>query len=235
MILLTILTSFVALICTIPNARAEEITTTSTTKGLSVISQVAGFDPTKYHTVPTLAAVGPNFGNLPTENIRYTLDSNLSHIEILETYSGNHLQIIDVLQNSGSLQPVTAPLTSVGMAENFLLRYQAYTANSFYGQLASMLNEADSTKNSTVIIGNIKLDVTIIAGNFSLENMITFTWYYTAGGINTLDKCVSLSYKDGLFKGFIDTWDLRKIGSTTINLSENQAINIAMQNAKNYS
>ncbi len=41
-------------------------------------------------------------------------------------------------------------------------------------------------------------------------------------------------YRDGFLKTFIDTWDLHKIGSTKISLSERQAENIAMESAKTY-
>ena len=225
-----ILVISIAFLAAIPYANTKEITDNSTAKGLAIINQVAGFNLTKYKVTPTLAASDQTLGNSQTENIRYALDNSKSHIEILETFTGNHLQMIDVLENHGSVQMPTSPFFAMVMAKDFLLKYQNYSINSFYGQLSSMLNrEVDPTKNSTTTIGNIKFDITTTSGNST-----TFTWSYTSGGINTLDKCVSLGYKEGFLKHFIDTWDLHKIGSTTVNLSEQQAEEIAMKNAKTY-
>ena len=86
----------------------------------------------------------------------------------------------------------------------------------------------------TILEENTRLDATITSGETPIENMIVFTWSYEANGINTLDKCVSIGYQDGLLKYFMDTWDLRKVGSTTVNLSEKQAEDIAMKNVKTY-
>ena len=49
------------------------------------------------------------------------------------------------------------------------------------------------------------------------------------------DKCVALRYINGFLKYFVDNWDLYKIGSTSVNLSEKEAMDIAMARAKNYS
>jgi hypothetical protein len=230
-ILLTILIISSAYTIMVPSAHAEVTTDNSTAKGLTILNQVAGFDLTRYNATPTLAVNGTTLGTLPAENIRYTLENNKSHIEILETFTNGNLQMIDVLENSGSFYMTTSPVAIVGMAKAFLLNYQAYSTNSFYGDLSSMLNKADATKNSTTTVGNIKFDITTTSGDSAMGNSTTFTWSYISSGINDEGKCVSLGYKDGFLKDFIDTWNLYKIGSTTVNLSEQQAVDIAMKNA----
>jgi hypothetical protein len=216
----------------IPNVHAAEITNQE--KGLSILSDVVGLDQTKYNATPTLKVNGPTLGALPTENIRYALESTRGHVEILQKFTNGHLQMIDVLENSDPFQMTTSPAALVGMAKAFLLNYQAYSANSFYGQLSSMLNKADATKNSTTIVGNIKFDITTTSGNSPLGDSTQFTWSYTSKGITVTGKCVSLGYKDGFLKVFIDTWNLYPIGSTTVNLSEKQAEEIAMKNARTF-
>lgn len=216
----------------IPNVHAAEITNQQ--KGLSILSNVVGLDLTKYNATTTLKVNGPTLGTLPTENIRYTLESTRNHVEILEKFTNGHLQIIDVLENSGPFQRTHSPAAVAWMARTFLLNYQSYSANSFYGRLALMLNKADATKNSTTIVGNIKFDITTTSGNSDMGNSTTFTWTYTSNGIAATSKCVSLGYKDGFLRDFIDTWRLHKIGSTTVNLSEKQAEEIAMKNARTF-
>jgi hypothetical protein len=233
-ILLMVLTISSAYASTVPDVHAEVLATGTTAKGLTIIDQVAGFNLTRYDATPTLKTKGPNLGKLPTENIQYTLKSNNSQVKILEKFTNGHLQIIDVLENSRSFHMTPPPTALVGMAKTFLLNYQTYSANSFYGQLASMLNKADATKNSTTIVGNIKFDITATSGNSPMGNSTIFTWSYISNGIIATSKCVSLGYKDGFLKDFIDNWNLYKIGSTTVTLSEKQAEDIAMKNAVNY-
>jgi hypothetical protein len=230
-ILLTILIISSAYTIIVPIAHAEVITDNSTAEGLTIINQVAGFDLTKYNVTSKLTVNGPTLDVLPTENVRYTLKAPGSTIELLDTFTNGSLRMMDVLENTGSPN-ITSSV--VGMAKAFLLNYQEYSGNSFYGQLASMLNQADPLKNSTTIVGNIKFDITVISGSSPLEKSATFTWSYTANGVDAKYKCVSLGYKDGFLKVFIDTWNFYNIGSTTVNISEEQAQDIAMKSAKTY-
>jgi hypothetical protein len=233
-----VLLSYSAYVSLMPSANAAEATTAKA-KGLTVISQVVGVDLTKYNATPTLDVNGPYFGGLPTKNIRYTLAGNGSHIEMLDTFTDGSLQMIDVLENSGSPYMNTSAANVAGMAKTFLLNYKSYSANTFYGQLASMLN-ADPfkntfAKNSTTTAGNLKFDITTTSGNSPMVNSTTFAWSYTSNGVDAACKCVSLGYKNGFLKSFINNWNLYPIGSTTVNLSQQEAEAIAMQKAKAYS
>ena len=240
-ILLTILLISSAYAITVPSAHAQAVAT-SEAKGLTIINQVAGINLTIYHATPTLDVAGSYLGVLPTENIRYTLTGFGGTIEIQDTFTNGSLQIMDVLENTPSPLMNTLHTSSalrvnesyvlVEMAKAFLNNYKSYSANSLYGQLASTLNNANPTKNSTTTIGNINFNINTISGNSTVGNSTTFTWSYTFNGVNADCKCVSLTYENGYLQSFIDTWKLYPIGSTTVNLSEQQAENIAMQNAK---
>ena len=240
-ILLTILLISSAYAITVPSAHAQAVAT-SEEKGLTILSLAAGVNLAIYKATPTLDVAGSYLGVLPTENIRYTLTGFGGTIEIQDTFTNGSLQIMDVLENTPSPLIPALPASSalrvnesyalVERAKIFLNNYQSYSANSFYGQLASTLNNANPTKNSTTTIGNINFNINTISGNSALGNSTTFTWSYTFNGVNADCKCVSLTYENGYLKSFIDTWKLYPIGSTTVNLSEQQAENIAMQNAK---
>jgi hypothetical protein len=229
----------------IPNAQAEVIT--STEKGLNIINQVTGFNLTKYNANITLDAAGSYLDILPTENIRYALTGLGNTIEIQDTFVNGKLLMMTVLEDSRQSQIITLPkeiatkininmsYVLVQMAKSYLLNYRNYSANSFYGQLASTLTTADPAKNSTEIIGNIKFETKTIIENSTLDNSTTFTWSYIANGVEARCKSVSLSYKNGFLYRFFDSWDLYPVGSTIINLSKQQAENIAMEKAKAYS
>jgi len=232
-VLAIILLSSCVYMSLIPNVHAAEIT--PTTKGLTIINQVVGVDLTRYNATSTLDVSGSYLNELPNENVRYTLSSNVSKIDIQDTFTNGNLQMIDVLENSGSPYITTSTANVTAMARAFLLNYQGYSAKLLYGLLASTLNQADSTVNSTTIVGNVKFVITTISENSSLGNSTTFTWSYTANGVDAAYKCVSLSYKNGFLKDFVDTWNLYPIGSTNVSISKQEAEDIAMQNAKTYS
>ena len=123
----------------------------------------------------------------------------------------------------------TLTANDVAMAHNFLANYQTQTRNGLYGEFNSILSKVDAVKNSSTTVGNIKLDIT------TLEKDTTFQWKYVANGIEAPDKCVALRYTNGFLNYFINDWNLYKVGSTEINLTEKDAINIAIDKAKNYS
>lgn len=238
---LLILLTFSFYACLIPSAHAEKAS--SAEKGLNIINQVAGFDLEKYEATTTLNVAGSYRNVLPTETIRYTLEGLGNTIEIQSTFTNGSLQIMNVLEDSRSAKMLTLPaavrLTAsyvmIQMAKAFLLNYQRYSSNSFYGKLASTLNNADITKNSTTTVGNLDFKINTISEDDATENSVTFTWSFTFNGIDAQCKCVSLYYKNGFFKSFIDTWNLYPIGSATVAVSKQQAELIAMQNARTYS
>jgi hypothetical protein len=120
-------------------------------------------------------------------------------------------------------------LDELTTAKNFLNDYAIYSGKAFYDELASMLNAVEPDQNLTKTSGNIKLEVT------SLADSKTYRWTYSVDGFEAPDKCVAIRYKDGFLKYFADTWELYQVGNTNVNLSEKEAINIAMENAKSAS
>jgi hypothetical protein len=108
--------------------------------------------------------------------------------------------------------------------------YQAFTGDSFYGTLGSMLDSVSGEVDYTQTLGNVKFDL-FIDDTSSYE---TFGWTYTYNGINAIPKGVFLSYQNGFLTMFMDNWNLYKIGSTVVNLSEEEAKSIAVNASKKY-
>lgn len=214
-----------------PNATAAEITTQQ--KGLTTLSDVINIDTAKYTINTKQYPQESYFGVLPKETIRYDLYTNGSKLEALYTFVNGKLLMVDVLENHGSPR-LTKTVNGVSeMAKDFLNNYQAYSKNPLYGELRSMLVDIDPNKNLTKTIGNTKFEVNTLQGNFT--DRCVFRWTYTFNGIEAPDKVVALGYKNGFLNYFFDSWDLYKIGSTEVNISEEYAINIGMARARNYS
>lgn len=147
---------------------------------------------------------------------------------MLCTFAHGNLRTIIVLENKGVPQ-VTKPVSgNREMAKDFLKNYQRYTEDSFYGGLGSMLDTVSFDTNQTIALGNVKLEAT------ATEDTATFRWTYIFNGIEAPSKCIALGYKNGFLRYFIDNWDLYTIGNTSVNLSENDAVNMAMDSASSF-
>jgi len=211
-------------------------------KGLPILNNVLSLDIAKYTTTSKEGPQDSYLDVLPQENVHYTLESDSSKLDMLCTFTNGNLRMLNVLESEGApflTKFITKPVQFgnvtlqvvdlVETAKGFLNDYQSYSEKSFYGELGSMLENVDAKENMTKTAGNVKLEVT------KSEDSTVFRWLYTANGIDAPSKCVVLGYKNGFFKYFIDNWDLYKIGSTSVNISEQEAIDIAMERARAFS
>ena len=213
----------------IPNASAAEVTTQQ--KGLSLLSSVVALDLSKYNTTPIAYPDDTYRDTLNRKNIQYALTSEGSNITLHYAFINEKLQMILVLDNQGTPRMKLTATSAVGMAQSFLNSYQIQTGDSLYGDMKTLLTKVDANKNTTAISGNIKLKVTTSQSGQDT----TFSWTYYCNGIEAPDKCIAIRYENGFLKYFVDNWDLYNIGNTKINLSEKEAIDIAMSHAKAYS
>ena len=213
---------------------------TTQEKGLTILNNVVGIDLTKY----TVASKEypqdyqtSYFGVVPQENVGYDLTSGESKLKMLYTFAYGNLQMIQVLESEGSpklVESASSP-NALEMAKYFLINYQTYTADSFFGELKSMLDNVDATKNATIKSGNVQLEVTAINDYITFNDYTNFKWTYTFNDAKASSKFVALGFKNGFLTAFVDNWRLYKIGSTTVNLSKEEAIDIALETAKSHS
>jgi hypothetical protein len=209
-----------------PNVQASEIIVEQ--KGQSLLSNLMGVDSSQYSGNAKEYPQDSYLGVIPEENIRYKLYAEASTIEVFATFVNGYLRILQVLDKSGApitTKSVTSPRE---MAIDFLENYRNYSGNAFYGELKSTLTSAELNRNITSTSGNVKLEVT------TSSDSETFRWTYQYNGIEAPDKCVVLGYKNGFLEYFIDNWALYKIGSTSVNISESQAIDIGMERAGSF-
>jgi hypothetical protein len=211
---------------TLPKAIASEIGNYCNQQDLG---SLVGIDTTKYATSIALSNNDSYKNALPATNVRYTLDSSESKIDTYITYVNNSITMIEIFSNQGSPHLTTTTNNITDQAQNFLTTYQAQTKNSLYGQLNAMIPK-DLSNNYSTTLGNINLTITA-----SSDKDTTLRWTYQNNGVSAPDKCVALRYQNGYLKYFVNNWDLYKVGSTEINLSEQEAIDIAMDAARKYS
>jgi hypothetical protein len=232
-ILLISLLTFSAYAFQISNVQASEATIQE--KSLSILSNVFGLDMTKYSV--TTKEYPPDtsasyFGVVPQENVAYFLTSEGSKLRIHFTFGNDNLQMIQVLEKEGrphSIVKASTDTNAIEMAKSFLTNYQTYTANKLFGDLKTTLNNLEFGKNTTKTIGTITLEMT------TYNDYTLFKWYYTSNDAKApYTKYIVMGFKDGFLTTFVDNWQFFNVGSTSINLSEEEAIVIALKTAKEY-
>ena len=114
-------------------------------------------------------------------------------------------------------------------AKDFLRRYSSYFNVSHCDKLTPLLDE----------IGTLDQDQLVVSQDASLrvklrEDGAYFEWICRVNDIEAPRKKVSFSFKNGLMRGFMDTWSVTTIGSTAITISEEKAKNMALNTAEAY-
>jgi hypothetical protein len=230
-IIVTILLSSSVYAALIHDVHAAEMTTRQ--KGLAALNNLVDLDLAKYAVTTEENGQYPrSLGTVFEETVLYDFTSANSKLKAFCTFANGNLQGMRVFENEGtpSLTKAMASVNDVERAQDFLSKYQAYTAKPIFGELKSTLNNVDAGKNVTKTFGDKILQVTAY-GDCTL-----FKWYYTANGVTApYTKVISIGFKDGFFTSFIDDWDRYSIGSTSVNLTKDEAVAIALDTARNHS
>jgi hypothetical protein len=227
LMLLVVSSAYAALI---PGVNGAEVTNQE--KGLSILNNVVGLDLSRYTVTAEEAqtdSTASYLGVIPQENVEYDLTSEGNKLNALYTFANGKLQMIQVLENEGSPHTTLSVSSARELAQGFLSNYQTYTKDSVYGELRSTLDNVDASKNATKTSGNTQLEVSAIDG------YTTFKWTYTFNGVIAPSKFVALGFNNSFLTAFVDYWQLYKIGSTRVRLSEKEAAAIALETAKDYS
>jgi len=115
--------------------------------------------------------------------------------------------------------------------KSFLEKYQAHT-HIDSSNLIAMLNNIDLTKSATITQENTKLVVS--PNSFWGIDQVNLRWTYTVGGVDYTALEINVNAA-----GFItyvgDDRALYTIGNTAINISIEQAVDIAIANVGSYS
>ena len=169
----------------------------ATDEVLAFLEEVVSIDVPKYTVTAFNSSVTyPNWlGGLPQLTGKYTLESETSKLDILFKFRNNTLSWCLVRNLEGQPHYTESPSANLrDVARDFLQKYQKYSYDSDLETMANMLESVDVTANSTKIVGNLKLIVTVTSFSSS------FDWRYTLNGTEYSRLCVS--FRDGHFYSF---------------------------------
>jgi hypothetical protein len=164
-------------------------------------------------------------------DILYHLNSTDNDLEIGFAFEKGIMTSCGINSLRGQVIVNKQYTNSLVATRDFLERYQEYTKIDS-NNLITMLNNVDTTKNSTVTTENIRLTVTN-GHNFG-EAYTSFVWRPVINGVEYAG--INLVFDTAC--NFISLGDVRTlytIGDTSINVSMEQAIDLALENLKYYS
>jgi len=165
------------------------------------------------------------------EILKYSLTYEGSKVDVTfrfrnTTLSSYYLHVIEGTPYYSQLQPTN----TLDAAKDLLERYQTYSGASHLETMRNMLETVDEIRNFETISGNVKLIISTEA------NAIKIQFVYTADNVDFQAKSVVLIFDNyGFLQQLSDDWSLYNVGSTEVNISKEEAINIAVEYAKNYS
>lgn len=215
-------------------AYAEQ--TTAQDKALDIVENVISVDLSKYtislkHDSTLDGVPLAKEDNREINTLLYTLSSEDSTVDvnfIIEKGVVVQCNIHPLYEQVITDRKYTNLLDAV---KGFLGRYQDYT--KIDSDLTAMLDNVDITKDSTTTVGNTKLRVS--SNSFwPGTDLKVFKWVYTVNGADYTSLQVSF-HKNGGIASIIDDRSLYTIGDTSINISREQAIDIALKNLPSYS
>jgi DNA-binding transcriptional ArsR family regulator len=205
---------------------AERVTT--------ILRDVVQLDISKYqitllsNTVETRA----DLGGLVEEILKYSLTSSSSKIDIALKFRNNHFALYEfsMLEGVPPFDPIfTQPQPSdiLEATRGIIDRYKSSTNDPYLDEMSMLLAAANETSNDQTL-GNTALRVTINGDNAEV------LLYYTAGGVDFTSKRLRLVFQNNILQELSDDWFFYEVDNTQVNVSQEQAIQIARNATKNF-
>jgi hypothetical protein len=199
-------------------------------QAFSFLEDVVKLDMTNYNARQVESSESPsNLSDSSELAIKYALVSAGSKIDALFSFRDTTLTWCKLYVLEGS--PLYAQELYAGNIEafkGFLERYQAYSNVSYVQDMLGVLNTVNETEAATVISGSVKFDF-----SFSGDEE-TVSWVQTVNGIEIGYNKVHVSFRNGFFESFTDSWNQYAVGSAEVNVSEEEAVQVAREFAERH-
>jgi DNA-binding transcriptional ArsR family regulator len=171
----------------------------------------------------------PELGGVAQEEKKYTLTSDESELDVDFRFRNQTLSryVLGVLEFA-PLYSEPQPTNVLDMADGLLQRYQHYTEAPYLTQMRAILETITEVEDLQTIQGNMKLAISTEGNDVKIQ------WIYTISGIDYQTKALSLTFDNGVLTELLDGWFLFSVGSTEVNISMDEAVEIAKSNAEDF-
>ena len=208
---------------------------TSSGKAMTMIRDVMQIDLPNYQATLLSDKVEQrlDLGGAIEEVMRYSLVNNQSRIELTLRFRNAHFSLLQVTQLEGLpnfplvyTQP--QPRDVVQACQGLFDRYRFALYDSYMDEVTKLLTSANESSNGQTL-GNTKLQIS------SYGDSADVLLLYTVNGMDFEAKSLHVVFQNHVVTEFSDDWFLYQIGSTQATISQDQAVLIAKNAAKNYS
>jgi len=207
---------------------------TATEKGMSIIRDVFQIDVTKYQTTLLSETVEArsDLAGVVEQVLKYSLTNRESKIDLVLRFRNNHFSLyqLSLIEGIPPFAPIYAqpqPTDILEATRGIIERYKSSTGEPYLEEMSRLLASANETATEQTL-GNIKLKMTVYGDN--AEVVLT----YTANGFDFSAKSLRLVFQQHNLQELSDDWFLYEVGDTQVNVSREQAIQIARDAAKNF-
>ncbi len=207
--------------------------TSSTTAAINFLQQVPQIETSHYQaTLESNTVDQPSdLGGILEQTMMYSLSSSDSKMDVYFRFRSGELSWYQIVMLNGSpIYSQTQPYNALDAAKGLLGRLATYENASYLENMSDTLSlVSGAMQNMQVTEGNVKLNVTMSGGTTQIVML------YTVNGVDFSPKCVSLTFSGSDLTDLIDDWYLFSVGSTTVNVSGSQAVQLALDAVKSYS
>ena len=206
----------------------------SAERAMTILRDVVQIDITKYQTTLLSDTVEnrSDLGGVVEEVLKYSLTRYGSKIDIVLRFRNNHFSLyqLSLLEGVPPYEPIYTQPQSTDILEatrDLIERYKSSTSDPYLEEISRLLASATEINNEQTL-GNTKLRVTINGDNAVVLLL------YTENGVDFAAKSLRLVFQKNVLQELSDDWFFYKIGSTQVNVSKEQAIQIARNAAKDF-
>ena len=172
-----------------------------------------------------------DLGGALEQIMRYSLTSSDSKMDVVFRFRNNQLSRYQIILLEGSpVYSQAQPFEVLDAAKGLLGRLAAYETTSYLSNMSSLLSLVNTpTQSIQITEGNLKLNVTASDGNAQILVV------YTENGVDFSPKSLSLVFDNHDLETLTDGWFLFTVGSTTVNVSSDRAVELAKNALNGYS
>jgi hypothetical protein len=199
---------------------------TNQEKALNFLSDVVGLDLAKYHVELKSNDV------LADGDVRYYLVCEGSQVTTQFFFEGNTKLSYRMMDSRDPILCTQSATDRIDAAKGFMERYQTFTGGAYLTPLKEMLENITELKNTIVTVNDLRLKVEPSPVG---EDYVTFQWMYTPNGIHNRFTRITLMLNNGVLEQFSDNWNNCVVGSSEVNISNEQAISLAKEHVAAYS
>ena len=206
----------------------------TTDKSLIFLRDIVQIDLSKYQVTLNSRTVEdrPDLGDIIEEIFKYSLVNSDSKFDIVMRFRNNHFSSyhISVLEGFPPYAPkyVQSELKDIiEVTRELIEKYKSGTGDPYLEEIRRLLSLANET-NYELTLDNAKLRITINGDN--AEVLIL----YTVNGIDFSSKSLRLVFQNHALRELSDDWFLYKIGGTEVNVSKEEAVQIARNAAEDF-